>query len=167
LVDIKTLNAYSSRVRRKFLAKVSSLGWEQAIMNREASHYSLIGIMLHMIDNEHWIVNVVIPGRPETERKKHLPNEFAGFEEVEALLSEVEARTKLYLEGVDAMELSRKVKFTLFPDADNMTVEEWLFQTFTEQLYHLGEMIALLWQDDVEPPPMQWFRNRESLSLSR
>jgi uncharacterized damage-inducible protein DinB len=33
-----------------------------------------------------------------------------------------------------------------------MTVEESLFQTFTEQLYHLGEMIALLWQDGVEPP---------------
>ena len=166
LVDIRTLNAYASRVRRRFLAKVSSLGWEDATRNREASYYSLVGILLHMIDNEEWIVNVVIPGRPATERKKHLPNEFGGFEGVEALLSEVEARTKLYLEGVDAEELGRHVRFTGFIGADNMTVEEWLFQTFTEQLYHLGELIALLWQQDVEPPPMQWFHNRESLSLS-
>lgn len=167
MVDIIALNAYSTRVRRRFLTKISSLGWEQAVKNREASHYSLIGVMLHMIDNEDWIVNIVIPGRPETERKKHLPDEFAGFEGIEALLGEVEARTKLYLGGANDKELSRVIKFTRFPGADGMTAEEWLFQSFTEQLYHLGEMIALLWQEDVEPPQMQWFHNRESLALSR
>ena len=166
LVDIRALNDYSSRVRRKFLAKLSSLGWEEAVRNREASHYSLVGIMLHMIDNEDWIVNIVIPGKPAAERRRHLPSEFAGFEGVEALLAEVEAKTKLYLESMDTGELGRNVKYPAFPAADNMTVEEWLFQSFTEQLYHLGELIALFWQDDVEPPQMQWFNNRESLSLS-
>src|ERR1700730_12235049 len=81
-VDISALNAYSSRVRRKFLTKILSLGWEEAVKNREASHYSLLGIMLHMIDNEDWIVNNVIPGRPAAERKKHLPSEFTGFKGV-------------------------------------------------------------------------------------
>jgi len=167
LIDIRALNGYSSRVRREFLTKISSLGWEEAVRNREASHYSLVGIMLHMIGNEEWILNFVIPGRPSTERKKHLPEEFAGFDGVEALLAEVEAKTKLYLGSVDARELARSVKFTLSSGTVfDMTVEECLFQTFTEQLYHMGEMIALFWQDDVEPPRMQWFYNRESLSLS-
>ena len=82
MADVTALNAYSSRVRRRFFDKISSLGWEAATKNREASHYSLLGVMLHMIDNEDWIVNVVIPGRPATERRKHPPSDFAGFEGV-------------------------------------------------------------------------------------
>ncbi|MDG6920448.1 MAG: hypothetical protein JRN59_02865 [Nitrososphaerota archaeon] len=167
MADIKALNAYSSGVRRRFFTKISSLGWEEAIRNREASHYSLLGIMLHMIDNEDWIVNVVIPGRPATERRKHLPNDFTGFEGVESLLADVETRTNLYLEHMDTRELARTVKFTISSGTSfDMTVEECLFQSFTEQLYHMGEVIALLWQQDIEPPQMQWFRNRENLRLS-
>ena len=83
------------------------------------------------------------------------------------LLADVEAKTEAYLGRVDARELARNVKFTLSSGASfDMTVEECLFQTFTEQLYHMGEIIALLWQEDVEPPQMQWFHNRESLKLS-
>ena len=167
LIDIRALNAYSSRVRRKFLAKVTSLGWDEATKNREASYHSLMGILLHMIDNEYWIVNIVIPGRPAMERTKHPLSDFAGFDSVESFLAGVEDKTRSYLGGLDSNELSRVVKFTLSSGAVfDMTVEECLFQSFTEQLYHLGEMIALLWQDDIEPPTMQWFSNRESLTLS-
>lgn len=166
MADIKALNAYSTRVRRKFFAKISTLGWEEAAKNREASFNSLIGIMVHMIENENWIVNIVIPGRPATERKKYVAGDFSAFEQVEALLADVEAKTKLYLERADALELGRTVKFTLSSGpVFDMKVEECLFQTFTEQLYHMGELIALLWQDDIEPPQMQWFYNRESISL--
>jgi len=49
--------------------------------------------MLHKIGSQDWIVNWVIPGRPGAGRSKHLLAEFAGFEEVEALLAKVEARS--------------------------------------------------------------------------
>jgi uncharacterized damage-inducible protein DinB len=62
---------------------------------------------------------------------------------------------------MDGAELSRHVDFVLQSgERFDMTVEECLFQTFTEQLYHMGELIALLWQENVEPPKMQWFYNR-------
>jgi len=38
----------------------------------------------------------------------------------------------------------------------DLSVEEHLFQSFMEQVYHLGELICLLWQEDIEPK-MQWF----------
>jgi hypothetical protein len=34
LIDIRALNGYSSGVGRKFLTKISSLGWEEAVRNR-------------------------------------------------------------------------------------------------------------------------------------
>lgn len=75
-------------------------------------------------------------------------------------LNEVEKKTKSYLQQVDDSELKRRVKFTLSSgEVFDLSVEECLFQSFTEQLYHIGELIALMWQDDIEPPRMQWFWN--------
>jgi hypothetical protein len=33
LIDIRALNVYSSGVGKKFLTKISSLGWEEAVRN--------------------------------------------------------------------------------------------------------------------------------------
>ncbi len=75
-------------------------------------------------------------------------------------LAEVEERTKLFLQNIDERELNRKVNFILASGKTfDLSVEECLIQTFTEQLYHLGELIALMWQENFEPPKMQWFWN--------
>jgi len=127
--------------------------------NREASFYSMKNILIHMIDNEDWIVNWVIPGNPnQYSRRKSA--EYTSIYNIFAHLTEVEERTKLFLQEVDEKELARKVNFVLSSGKMfDLTVEECLFQSFTEQLYHLGELIALLWQENIEPPKMQWFWN--------
>ena len=76
-------------------------------------------------------------------------------------LSEVEKKTIDYFSSATEDELKRRVVFELSTGKKfDLTVEECLVQSFTEQLYHLGEIICLLWQDDIEPPQMQWFYNR-------
>jgi uncharacterized damage-inducible protein DinB len=75
-------------------------------------------------------------------------------------LDEVEGRTSAFLKTANEQEFDRRVDFALASGKTfNLSVEECLFQSFTEQLYHLGELIALLWQDNIEPPRMQWFWN--------
>jgi uncharacterized damage-inducible protein DinB len=167
LIDIKTLYGYSSRVRRKFLEKLAELPWEEVTRNREASWYSMTNIMVHMIDNEDWIVNWVINNKATEYRRQRKFEEYKSIAMIRDHLAEVEERTRVYIAKTDTQELQRMVKFTLSSGMTfDMTVEESLFQTFTEQLYHLGEIIALLWQDNIEPPKMQWFYNRDSLSRS-
>jgi uncharacterized damage-inducible protein DinB len=56
MFDVKELYQYSSTVRRKFLEKLESLPWESVTKNREASFYSMRNILMHMIDNEDWVV---------------------------------------------------------------------------------------------------------------
>jgi uncharacterized damage-inducible protein DinB len=167
LIDIKALYGYSAKVRRKFLEKLDELPWEGVTTNREASWYSMSNIMVHMIDNEDWIVNWVINNKATEYRRAHKFEEYKSIAEIRNHLDEVEERTRVYMAKAGTQELQRMVKFTLSSGTTfDMTVEESLFQSFTEQLYHLGEIIALLWQDDIEPPRMQWFYNRDSLSLS-
>ena len=80
--------------------------------------------------------------------------------QLNAYLERVERKTRKYLKRADEKELNRVVKLRLEKKGEvGLTVEECLFQSFTEQIYHLGELIALLWQEDTEPPEMQWFYN--------
>jgi uncharacterized damage-inducible protein DinB len=159
MFSIQELYAYMSRVRRSFADKLAQLPAEAVVKNREASFYSMKNILLHMIDNEDWIVNWIIPGRSRDYVRRKW-EEYGSMKDVVKHLDDVEARTRQYFQTSPPEEFGRRVDFILASGATfNLTVEESLLQSFTEQLYHMGELIALLWQDNVEPPRMQWFWN--------
>ena len=146
-------------MRRNFAEKLAELPVDVVVKNREASFYTMKNILVHMIDNEDWIVNWVIHGKSrEYVRKKS--EEYTDMTQVLQHLAEVESRTRAFLKVANQHEFDRRVDFVLSSGKTfNLSVEECLFQSFTEQLYHLGELIALLWQDNIEPPKMQWFWN--------
>ena len=158
MFSIPELYQYMSMVRRRFFNKLSDLPWEEVVKNREASFLSMRNIMMHIIDNEDWIVNYGVYGK-RRETKPRPAEEYTSMKMVVDRLDEVEARTRNYLKTADEKEFARRVDLTFPTRSFNMTVEECIFQSFTEQLYHIGELIALMWQDNVEPPQMQWFYN--------
>lgn len=123
--------------------------------------------MVHMIDNEDWIVNWGIRDRSSEYKRERNADDYSSMNMVMDHLNEVEAKTKEYLrkiQGIESEEFVRRVNFVLSSGKSFiLSVEEVLFQSFTEQLYHLGELIALLWQENVEPPAMQWFNNNPRL----
>lgn len=166
-MDVVEQLAYSKRVRRKFLERMSEMPWDEVTKNREASWYSMKNIMLHMIDNEDWIVNWVVPGRGK-EYAHRKWEEYTDIGMVEAHLEEVEGRSRETLARLTPDRLDQRVNFTLSSGQSfDMTVEECLFQCFTEQLYHMGELIALFWEQNIEPPTMQWFFNRPAKGPDR
>jgi uncharacterized damage-inducible protein DinB len=149
-------------VRRRFALKLSELPWEQIIKNREASYYSLRNILVHMIDNEDWMVNWVIHNKSKEYKREKNADDYQDMQQVISHLDEVEKRTKKYLSSVrnQDSEFARRINLILSSGKSfDLSVEEALFQSFTEQLYHIGELIALLWQENTEPPSMQWFNN--------
>jgi uncharacterized damage-inducible protein DinB len=159
MIDIKEMYAYSRGVRSKFAMKLSELPSDLVDKNREASFHTMKNILLHMIDNEDWIVNYAIFGKTKAYTRRKW-EEYTSIGMVLDHLREVEEKTRNYFGRADNAELGRKVIFELTSGKTfNLTVEECLFQSFTEQLYHLGELIALLWQENIEPPAMQWFYN--------
>jgi len=168
VLSIPELYNYSSRVRRRFALKLSELSWTEVTKNREASFYSMRNILLHMIDNEDWIVNWVINNNSQGYKREKKSEDYQSMQEVIDHSNHVEARTKEYLKNAayKSGEFERRVSFILTSGRSfDLSVEECLFQSFTEQLYHLGELIALLWQDDIEPPQMQWFWNNPRQTL--
>jgi len=159
MFSIEELHQYSSRVRSNFANKLAELPWSEVEKNREASFYSMKNILLHMIDNEDWIVNWVIHTKSK-DYVRRKSDEYRSMRMILDHLEEVEEKSAQYYAKLDVIELSRRVKFaTSAGGTFDLSVEECLFQSFTEQIYHLGELIALLWQDNIEPPKMQWFWN--------
>jgi uncharacterized damage-inducible protein DinB len=135
------------------------LSWDALERNREASHHSMKNILIHMMQNEEWIVNWVIQGK-STQYVWAPYKTFTDVGLIRSRLDDVEKRTRDYLHSATNEELSRRVVLTLDSGEQfELAVEECLFQSFTEQIFHLGELIALLWQDNIEPPKMQWFYN--------
>ncbi len=160
MLSIQEMYVYSSKVRRRFANKLSEQSWEKVTENKEASFYSMRNILLHMIDNEDWIVNWVIYNKSTEYKRLKKADEYSDMKQVIAHLDEVEAKTKAYFASMPAKDFERRVNFVLQSGKSfDLSVEEVLFQSFTEQLYHLGELIALLWQENIEPPQMQWFWN--------
>ena len=165
MFSIEELHQYSINVRSKFATKLAELPWSEVEKNREASFYSMKNILLHIIDNEDWMVNWVITNKSGgyVRRKSE---EYTSMKMLLDHQNEVEEKSKRYFAKLDEAELNRRVKFTTSAgQAFNLTVEECLLQSFTEQLYHIGELIALLWQDNFAPPRMQWFWNNPRNSI--
>jgi uncharacterized damage-inducible protein DinB len=167
LFTVLELYQYSSKVRRRFAEKLSEIPWESVGKNREASFHSMKNILIHMIDNENWIINCMIRNRGENEdKRKRKSEDYTNMQMILDHLDEVESRTRKYLEGASEAELKRKVMFTISPKKSFvLSVEECVLQSVTEDLYHLGELIALLWQENIEPPKMQWFWNNPRRGL--
>lgn len=158
MFTIKELHQYSSAVRHAFLEKLASLPWEAITKNHEASFYNMKDIMLHMIDNEDMVLRRQILKESDYKRARDW-EKYTDMAMIKDHLDEVEKKTDAYLESADEKELGRRVDFAVRSGTFDLSVEECLFQSFTEQLYHMGELIALLWQENIEPPRMQWFWN--------
>jgi uncharacterized damage-inducible protein DinB len=158
MVDIRRLYEYDELVRQRYLDKLGQISWDELSRNREATHNSLKNIQLHMIFVLQRLVEHVIKGGPVPTIDY---DSFKTYADVTEYVDAVTKKVREYLSGVGESEFQREVEFRRRDGSIMMMkVEEVLLQGFVEQLYHRGEIIALLWQMDIEPPPMQWFLNR-------
>jgi len=155
-MDYLQLYEYNGLVRRSFLEALSKLPWDEVIKNREASFYSIRNIFLHTLEVEERLIHYLISGKVS----EWSPLEFDNFTDIDR----IRARTYMIDEGTEkilgSLPAEKLTEFLLFPRRDlpavRMTVEDVLLQNLTEQVHHRGELIALLWQLDVEPPKMGW-----------
>jgi uncharacterized damage-inducible protein DinB len=161
MFTIQELYSYSSAVRRKFVRRLAGLPKALSLKNREASFHSIRNILVHMIYVEDWLVNSAILGR----RGEYRELDFESFDTMKKVinyLDTIESKTTIFLKNAKEKDLRRPMKLRFSPSqkrAYNLTVEECLLQSITEQLYHTGELIALMWQENIKPPNMEWFSN--------
>lgn len=155
-LDARKLFEYSQVLRSRFLECVASLPWSEVVKSRGASFDSLRDILLHTIDAEDNLVNCDIAGR-RGGRVSRKPEEFLDVDSIRKCAEEVESKTKAFVANVKPEDLERKVEIQRFGAPSIwFRVEDVLVHCALENISHYGELIALLWQMDVEPPYRGW-----------
>jgi uncharacterized damage-inducible protein DinB len=71
--------------------------------------------------------------------------------EIEERVDDVEKNVEAYLKTLTERELDRKVALPWRPSS-LFRVNDVLITVAIEDTYHVGELMALMWQFDKEPP---------------
>jgi uncharacterized damage-inducible protein DinB len=109
-----------------------------------------------MVDNEDMMINYVIPGRVKDWVRRN-PEEFSNMDSIKKHVREVESKTTAYAAKMKPAELERKVEVARpGTPPTSVRVEDILTHVVIENVHHFGELIALFWQIDIEPPHLGW-----------
>ena len=154
MVDISELLKYNQRVRRKYFECLTKLSWDEFTKNREASFHSIRNIFIHTLNAvDYWLSFL----QKEDFKPRRKFDEYETFQDVKEYMEHVEKRTSNYLQTLSSTKLNETYSAT---DDDGkpveVTAEDVLIHVFEEEVHHRGELIALLWQMNIEPPMMSW-----------
>ena len=73
------------------------------------------------------------------------------------LEKEVDSFVMNFVEGLDEEKLGSNFEATTSKKRGKLTVSQMLWHLVEEELQHRGELNALFWQMDIDPPHTDWF----------
>jgi uncharacterized damage-inducible protein DinB len=154
VVDVRKLLEYNENVRHRYFERFTRLSWEEFTQNREASFHSIRNIFVHTLGAVDYWLDFLQRKNLHSKRKYA---EYTTFQEVRAYMEHVEKRMQDYLHPLPKEGLNKK--YTVIGDNEGtieITAEDVLIHVFEEEVHNRGELIALLWQMNIEPPSMGW-----------
>lgn len=151
---LKDFFRYNSYVRKKYLDAIGNLPKEEITRDRGASFPSVLDIYAHVIDAIiSWFAEYGLPmDHPEIRRRGTIHS----IEDLKEEERKMDAAVMKFVEGLTPADLDNR-----FEDWDgqrkwNLTLREMLWHLVEEELQHRGEINALLWQIDIDPPVTDW-----------
>ena len=160
LAALRDFFAYNTFVRRKYLDLIVSLPKETIAKDRGASFPSILDIHTHILDVCKSWLHVYEEGEDLPELKG------LSVSEVSALEAEVDDYMDDFMQRLSAEDLKKSFQYTVGKGKSKKVrtriLGDMLWHMIEEELQHRGELNALLWQDDIEPPVTSWFEWKES-----
>ena len=156
-VDFRELFIYNHTVRQNYIDTFKkTLTWEQMIKNHETGWLSLKDTLLHIIWAEDSWINYSIQGLEDPHRPFPY-SKYNSWKDIEDYNSNVISKVDNYLSSLTVDSLFKPVS-RLNKDGIRRTAiaKDVLIHVFTEELHHRGEIIAILWQMDMQPPDLGW-----------
>ncbi len=154
MVEVRQLLEYSEMVRHRYFEALARLPWNEFVKNREASFHSLRNIFIHTMGAIDYWLDFLQKENLHSHRKF---DEYRTVQDVRTYMEHVETRMRDYFNSLPTGGL--KKKYAVKNDANQtveITAEDVLIHVFEEEVHHRGELIALLWQMNIEPPSMGW-----------
>ena len=155
--DFKELFNYNHTVRQNYVdAFKQKLSWEDMTKNRDTGWLSLKDTLLHIIWVEDSWINYSIQDLEDPNRPFPYSN-YDSWNKIDGYNLNSKLKINNYLSSLRPDDLSRPVT-RLNKDGIRRTtiVRDVLIHVVTEELHHRGEIIAILWQMNFQPPDMGW-----------
>jgi len=152
LESIREWYRYNSYVRKKYLKVIfEKIPKRQLYRDRGASFPSIVDVFAHVLDAyRYWFVYVYNDDldrhHPSWRRRRYTLRTLREYErKVDRLVLGI-------VEELEPESLGRRLRSRNRTE----TVREMLVHMVEEELQHRGELNALLWQMDIEPPITDW-----------
>jgi len=153
--DYRRIFSYNEKVLRAFFDTLSNVPRETVAKNSESAHYSMKNTFVHILSVYNELINYNAPGKSsEIPWAEHDYDNYQSIEQVKEFMVKVLTGVDAFMERLDDNALSKRME-------GEHELRDVLMQVTFEQAHHLGEIIALLWQSDIEPPEMTWIMNTQ------
>lgn len=153
LALIRDLYRYHFHKLRAYCRKIWGLPVRERYRDRKSTYPSLVDMYLHILDDyRFWFIQA------------YTGKTFQDFplgirltrKEAERATRGVERLVMDFLKKLKPGDLNRK--FWIAVDRRSISIRTMLMQMVEGDLEHKGELNALLWQMDIEPPPIDLAR---------
>ena len=145
---LKQMYRFNRTVRMRYLDTLISLGKQEMCRDRGASYSSLLDIFVHVLDGyRFWILHVITSS---ADSYADVRGKITNAKQLRDLEREVDAKVISFIEGLSEKSVDRQVKSPWGKEL--LRVGDVCWHALDEDLQHRGELNALLWQIDIEPP---------------
>jgi uncharacterized damage-inducible protein DinB len=165
MVSTIDLMDFVHELRQDFFECAAKLGWKEFSKDRGVSMHSFRNVFLHLAYVEEQHVTEFCEGRPTPWMPEvmNIPeDEYLTIASVRRRLRAVRAmgdrRFKTWNTPEELSKPAVWVASKKYPL--RLSRDSALAQCLTEHLLHLGEVEAMLWQMDIEPPSTFWIMRR-------
>ena len=147
---------YNTFVRKRYLDFIAGLPENVITRNRGASFPSILDIFTHVLDVYKSWFHIYETG-------ENLPDtKGLSLAEVRAFESEIDSYITKFMHQTTSSDLSNTFQFMRGKGKNKHIIKrrlvDMLWHLVEEELQHRGEVNALLWQDDIDPPVTSWSR---------
>lgn len=159
----RRLFTYNRKVLYSYLEALSKLPWKTVSKNMGTSHESMVDTFIHILTVYNgWLnYNVYAKSSEIPHDTEHNPENYHSMKDIRAFADKVWRGVDKLLDKLDDEFLLKRVRAPWLPGSHRVC--DVLMQVTFEQAHHIGELIAMLWQLDVEPPEMTWIMTNRSL----
>ena len=162
---------YNSDVRKKYFQVISKLPEAEQSRDRGASFPSILDIFTHVLDAYRWWFLYVY--RDKARERKRLRGTGLKLDGIKREERKIDAFVKKFLQNLSPKDLAKTVIWhEEFKDKKGtkkyeltVMMRDMLWQLVAEELQHRGELNALLWQIDVDPPISEWVDSKQRVQF--
>lgn len=156
-MDALQVLRFNRRVRRELYSCLRKLPDGVFTEDRRLSFGSIRNTLFHVARVEDYWVNDVLRERGQT-LSREVRDTIERVEDLQRVWGRLSDETEAFIAGMNEEELHRVVEVNARGMKVRKTVEDYLFTFLIHEIYHKGEVLAALWQMDVEPPPVDFWR---------